>query len=814
LIPLSAKTETALEKMTQNLALHFRENPNIHLADAAYTLQVGRKAFRHRTAVVCSTLNEAVEILSSSSLPGGSVQTPSSYTGEENRFIKTGQSWARGAKIDWMKLYTGEKRRRISLPTYPFESNPYWLEPPPPKNNKRLEMVDWFYIPQWKRSTLFPAYKRKDIPLRQIPLLVFIDEWGLGYRLLEAVEKENGKQDIIIARKGETFKKTGDREYTLNPGESSHYLALLKELEAADGIPGHIIHLWGITQRTADQWKLTVETLEETMDTCFYSLIYLARAIGILVTEQDFYLAVITNNLHEVMGGDGLYPEKALMLGPLKVIPQEYPNIICRSIDIHSAGPGNPEEALVIHQLAKELTAPAAAQTTALRGNYRWTRSFESMPLEESGPGSPHSPLKPGGVYLVTGGLGGIGFTLAQSLVERVQARVVLTSRSAFPGPEQWRQWLDTHDENHYISRGIRKVRELENKGGQVLVLQADAACKEEMQAVIFKAKERFGHIDGVIHAAGLADGGMIQRRSKETSEAVLAPKVIGTLLLDILLEHEKPDFIMLCSSLSSLYAPFGQVAYCSANAFLDAFARYKAAALTHKEKHSRDISKISQNSPFIFSINWGVWQEVGMAVEAVKQLPGDRVPDPGTFLKDEISPEEGVEVFNRVLESRLPQVCVQASKLPLTVNPFLTPGSNGPAAEQRPTVPLHLHQRPDLSTKYIEPKDQPEQNLAETFQNFLGIEKIGINDNFFELGMSSLDLVQISIKLREKLEKEIPVVKMFMYSTIRTLSQYVNQEEESNGTASGKIEEQSADSEPGTSEELLQDAVDLFKEI
>jgi acyl carrier protein len=146
------------------------------------------------------------------------------------------------------------------------------------------------------------------------------------------------------------------------------------------------------------------------------------------------------------------------------------------------------------------------------------------------------------------------------------------------------------------------------------------------------------------------------------------------------------------------------------------------------------------------------------------------------------------------------PQVAVSMREL--TLNPSID-SSPGLFPAKEPERPAAAHQRPELSTKYIEPEDPLEQTLAHIFQDFLGIKKVGIDDNFFELGISSLDLVQIGSKLKETLEKDIPVVTMFTYATVRTLARFLQQEQEKE---TGDIPEPEA-------EDLLQSTIDLLND-
>jgi acyl carrier protein/NADP-dependent 3-hydroxy acid dehydrogenase YdfG len=661
---------------------------------------------------------------------------------------------------------------------------------------RKKDIGDWFYIPQWTRSPLIPGSKKTPAPS---PWLIFMDDRGLGEQLMKALEKQG--LELIMVRKAKAFAGLNDKEYTLAPGEKEHYEALFQELQAGGRIPGKIIHLWNVT---GDPGKpLTKESLEEAEETGFYSLLRLAQSIGRLnAPHTGFQIEVISDNMQEVIAGEGRCPQKSLLLGPVTVIPKEYPNIRCRSIDIqfpfpaygfadaNAGGEGSAGE-FPVEQLVREISAEQVSSepAAALRGNYRWVPAFKPARLEKSQEHPLPPCLKQNGVYLVTGGLGGIGLVLAEHLVKSVQARVVLTGRSAFPPEEEWDRWLGSHDKEDRTGVKIRKVRELEAQGGEVLVFSADAADEAQMQTVKEQTLERFGRIDGVIHAAGVPEGGMIQQRGRGSFEPVLAPKVKGTLVLETLLNDQKPDFFILCSSLSSFLSPFGQVGYCSANAFLDAFALYR--------------------NDNIISINWDSWKEVGMAVEAAKQLELDA----GAAFKDSLSPAEGVDVFNRILEVPLPfpRVAVSTRDLQtmtemqdtahLQVSGFMDASKQRKKHADEP-----LHQRPDLSTAYVEPEDELEQTIAVILQDFLGIEKVGIDDNFFDLGISSLDLVQISGLLKEKLGKEVPVVTLFTYATVRTLARYLQQEnKEGDETGEAVVQD-----EP---EGLLESTIDLLNE-
>jgi NAD(P)-dependent dehydrogenase (short-subunit alcohol dehydrogenase family)/acyl carrier protein len=428
------------------------------------------------------------------------------------------------------------------------------------------------------------------------------------------------------------------------------------------------------------------------------------------------------------------------------VIPQEYPNITCRSIDITIPKSGTWQEEKLINQLYAELALESSDFTVAYRGFHRWVQTFEPIRLDKAVEGT--TPLREGGVYLITGGLGGIGFTFAQYLAQTVRAKLVLIGRKAFPDTKSWGEWLATHDEQDDTSRKIRKVQALEELGSQVLVKSADVTNHEEMLWVITQASERFGQIHGVIHTAGIAGGGMIQLKTPEAAASVLAPKVQGAQVLELLFKDEKLDFLVLCSSLSSFLGEVGQVDYCAANAFLDAFARHNCA----------------MGGTFTVSINWDTWREVGMAVNTA--VPTELIQRRAGMLEKGISPTEGVDVISRILCSPLPQVAVSTQDIQARIEHAYTASSAIEELEQallfKPT-----YRRPQLENAYAAPRNEVEQTVADIWQRILGIERVGIYDNFFDLGGHSLLATQLISHLRDTFQVELPMQTLFESLTV-----------------------------------------------
>jgi NAD(P)-dependent dehydrogenase (short-subunit alcohol dehydrogenase family)/acyl carrier protein len=385
--------------------------------------------------------------------------------------------------------------------------------------------------------------------------------------------------------------------------------------------------------------------------------------------------------------------------------------------------------------------------------------------------------LRQQGVYLITGGLGGIGLALAEDLARRVKAKLVLTGRAALPAREEWDRRLAIANEQDGASgRGqaptlqapevskIRQVKRLEALGAEVLVIQADVTDLQQMQNAIWLVKQRFGELHGVIHAAGIFDDGLIQMRKPEVAAKVLAPKVKGTLVLEAVLKDVQLDFLVLCSSLAALIGELGRVDYCAANAFLDSFAFYHTA-----QQRVRTIS-----------INWDGWQEVGMAVKgpnASKKALQYNTELQKRFQND-ILTQEGLDAFMRIIAyGTTSQVIVSTSDILarlrraesfLHSERLLTSRSGGQPQGSVPTAP---YLRPNLQTAYVAPQNETQQQIADLWQKLLGIERIGIHDNFIDLGGDSLLGTQLITRLRDAFQVDLSLRTLFEEPTVAGLA-------------------------------------------
>jgi acyl transferase domain-containing protein/acyl carrier protein len=696
-----------------------------------------------------------------------------------------GQLWLAGVAVDWDRFYQDERRYRIPLPTYPFARQRFWIEPPnspsqafpsqPVKSltKKSLDVSDWIYSPCWK-STIVPEL-RETLQLRY---LVFIDEVGLADKFIQKLEAS--QHQVITVKTGSNFAKLGDRSYMIDPSQVSNYEALIETLQQHNQLPNQILHLWNVTEHVASPPESAIASAQ-TLG--LYSLLFLTQAIAKFAVSSKLKLTVISNNMLSVTGQECLQPEKATLLGACKVIPQEYPNIRCHSIDITLTDINNWQTQRLLDNIYAEIVSPISEPIVAYRANRRWIQTYEQISLESTQPNSNAPRLKKGGVYLITGGLGSIGMVLAEHLAQTCQAKLVLVGRSNFPAQSEWQQWIETHSPEDIISQKIQKLQTIESLGAEVLLAQADVANLDQMLSVVAEATQKWGAINGVIHSAGVLNEQAFQEirlLDRSNCEQQLRPKVDGLLVLEKILRSQKSDldvkldFVILFSSLSSVLGGLGYFAYAAANLFMDAFAQQQQQTTP---------------TPWI-AINWDSWQ-----LQELSDLSSSHKQD---FV---IFPQQGMEIFQLILnQASLNQVVISTGDLHLRLNQWIYDNKlgsfdgNQPTIQEKANSSLSSHSRPSLSNAYAAPQNEIEQSLANIWQEFLGINQIGIYDDFFELGGDSLLITRIISRLREVFQLELSHRDLFENPTLAGLGKIIEsqnmkrQEPKSTSAVSSKL--------------------------
>ncbi len=536
--------------------------------------------------------------------------------------------WATGVNIDWEQIWGDARRNRVVLPTYAFQQSEYFIERQEaitrPVSNDFLtrteDIADWGYHPVWHprlADCVFDVEADLSLTDKQT-WLFFSDKVGVGSCIAKNLRMAG--HSVIEVRTGDDFIRENDSTYLLAPERGREgYDALIKDLIARDITPNRIVNFWLLTQD--EQSRPGSSFFHQNQEQGFNSLVFLAQAISDENLTAPVHITAITSDAAQVKGEQLPYPEKATILGPIKVIPHEFPNMTCSALDIDISARLKPtskhslwkrgqvqNKASAIDglttQILEELLAPTQNTIAALRGDKRFELGFHALKLPE--PQTDNVPIyQQNNAYLITGGFGGIGLTFAKDILEH-HATVILLTRAALPDRTNWKQYLRSHSPNDKISKRILAVQELEALGGQVEIAVGDVCNIIEMSAIIDAAQTKYGPIKGVIHAAGIIDDGPLLTKNMATMDTVLTPKTHGTQVLHKLFPDGALDWLVLFSSTSTVIAAAGQVDYMSANEYLNAYAK------SRKTDHTR-----------VVSINWGIWKNVGMSADAISERLG-----------------------------------------------------------------------------------------------------------------------------------------------------------------------------------------------
>lgn len=554
-----------------------------------------------------------------------------------------GRVWATGAPLSADKLVRAG--RRIQLPTYPFQHRKFFIE----RRQKaaddeapllRLDdIASWGYRPGWRRSA--PNIVSGG-PSAQHIYLLFLDDADTGLRVAETL-RNRGHRVVTVAA-GDGFARRDAENYVICQEHGrAGYDALVAGLVADNIDPDRLVYLPLLTHTA--KFRAGSSFYNRVQESGFQGLMHLMQALSEANIGTHLHISAVTNGAQQVHDEGLAHPEKATIEGPLLVIPREFEGTTARLIDVElqtrpaaaQSGAkvfGKPrmkgdETSVALHDvLIDEVTSDPGSEIVAWRKGQRWSRTHVALPLVE--PDERNALLRDGGVYLLTGGLGDLALTFATQLVAVKRARIALLARTQLPGREHWPVLLSVLPDTDRRRVAIAAIHRMEKAGGEVLVLEGDVTNPLDVSRAIDSIMAKWGELDCVLHAAGTVADAPLLSKTTEAAELVLAPKVLGTLVLAEALQDQAVESLILFSSTSSDTSPAGQVDYVAANAFLNAFAESQAARTDRRT----------------VAVHWGIWNEVGMAARSLDERHDSSLSElrsaQGPFFDRWIRDEEG----------------------------------------------------------------------------------------------------------------------------------------------------------------------------
>jgi hypothetical protein len=405
------------------------------------------------------------------------------------------------------------------------------------------------------------------------PLLIFETD----NRLSQALPTVTDTASVIVVQPGESFRDLGDRAYTVHPGRPKDYQRLAQALAERDLIPARIVHNWSQTP-----FSTTADDLASQLERGIYSVLYLSQALMAQKPQKPVRL------VYAFPENDGaLQPQYAALGAFARTIRKENPRFVYKTLALgHSLDTrGNGSAAALSERVMAEFSPRLDAHVEIRYADGgRWVKQLKKLaPV----PGGHETlPLKENGVYLLTGGAGGLGLIFAEYLARQQSVKLVLTGRSELSPPQK------------------AALQALASHAAEAVYIRADVSDRQAVKDLISDVKSRFKTINGIVHSAGVTRDAFILKKTSAEMDAVLAPKVYGTVHLDEALQGESLDFFVMFSSITAMLGNVGQGDYAFANSFMDHFAARR-----------EQLHEAGRRSGKTLSINWPLWKEGGMQI-------------------------------------------------------------------------------------------------------------------------------------------------------------------------------------------------------
>lgn len=642
------------------------------------------------------------------------------------------RAFCAGQPVDWFKIFKHISCQVLHLPLTPHEMARCWVKVPKP-NVVQKNQNSFYHQKTWTKCEQPSRVFLEEQPVNTI---VFLPQGVSAPTYLI----DNADSGFYYVQYGDKYQEISHHCFTVC-NRLEDYCMLFQKI----GIEkvGRLLFLIGVEPVHASN----LDELKQIQQMGIKALWTIVKAISKTEMGRSISIQVYTKYADAVTDNDAeIHFEYAALAGISKVISKEYPKILCKTIDV--------DDTFSAKEFLFELDAldPGAY---AYRDHVRYQEKMNVCDPSQA-PLSNVS-IKNGGVYFITGGLSGIGLEIARHLAKKANVMLALVSRRAVPPREMWSDVLARKDDPR-ACKLIATVLQIEKLGSKVHLYDADISLEPSVQNLVQAIKAQYGKIDGIFHCAGVNRFEMLSDIENELFDEILSPKVYGTWLL---YQYAREiEFMVLCSSISTVFPAVGQGAYVAANTFLDVFAKQTTTCK-------------------LLSIHWAAWLETGMAVD--KGINHD------TMVKA-IHTADALKCMDFILQRKLTNVIVGQMNYQ---NAMWGETKNIPIALSetiQKNISMYKNRKEELTTE-TESKTKNsgtgtgslENQIAEIWEGVLGYQDIDKDANFFDIGGNSILLTKIRDEIQTLMHQKISVGVFFSNPSIHKLCAYLLHKDDNN---------------------------------
>lgn len=737
LFALSAKTKEALQNRISDLQNYINKNKtSIILGDLSYTLMCGREHLEHRIVLVANSLEDVCDKLKTPDTwvqkkieeqEFGDILEKVSYYKKDKRELeykelleKLASAYISGIDISWKKIY-GAKWKKLHLPTYSFAATECWIPERGPVEG------------------VLPYEEEKTEKIEQhgeSELLCYHEVWKEKNRL-EARINLSGAIIVLLPWEYRNF-------YCRNEQAGITYL-YIEEASCYQTVSDHRIRI--NTENEQDYGRAFKEFLENYKNIIG---IFDFFALGSNLKNSLYYpvnilRALSQNKMHnvEVISALSFANVQERAIAESRIGYERSISVVIRGVKmrfvLEKQGKRNIDEWFAA--IWKEFITGETGSVLYENG-VRKKLSIQELTLSSE----KETPLKEGGVYIITGGAGGLGKMFAKHLLKKYHAKLILTGRSS-------------------IEKKKKIIDELKGFGGNVQYICADVTSRADMTNVVKQANEAYGRINGVIYAAGIENEESILTKQRENFETILSAKIDGAIILDEVLEEESLDFICYFASSSAILGDFGSCDYSIGNRYLQEYANY--------------TNKLGKTPKY--AINWPMWENGGLSMNDKDAERLYLKASGQNYLQD----EEGLQIFEKILSSGYEHVLVMTGKKEKIEQIFDTI-ENGKEIERKtePAIEAEIYKQEEKTVIDIVEEDDEIplerkllMDLMEISSSILCIGKECFTDdtNFADIGYDSVNLGDFAETLSLQYQIEVTPDVFFGYPTFKKLSNFLS---------------------------------------
>lgn len=655
------------------------------------------------------------------------------------------ETYIQGADTDWEAVYSDSRVNKVKLPVYPFEKTRCWINVPDVR--PQYDDTGLFYNAVWvkEEASAIQSELSQGAVLYLKPgkaLSTLQEDFTTGLK--------NKYHNLVVVEIGSEYEKHSAHHYTIRNLEED-YLTLLLDIKAA-GLSA-VIHALTLENSAP---AVTMQDLQGGLNKGLYSLVYFNRALHKAAIRNDFNFYFLSYAVSEVTGQEKtILPEHAALFGLAKIFDRENANINSKCVDV--------DETISADILLRELNGDFKASQVAYRSGDRYVEEFREVDVVKEKKDEPVR-FKEDGVYIITGGTGGIGLETAKYIAGKAKVHLAFVNRSKMPERPEWQGILNTGTDKALCEK-INAILNIEKTGSHVHCYSADISNYEAMEKVYQNLKLKLKRINGVIHAAGLpTDGVFIGIKNAEAFDRIVMPKIQGTWILEKLTRDDNLDFFVLYSSVATFFGGPGQGDYTAGNAYLDSFT-------SHMLKNGRKA----------VCINWVQWLETGMAVATKANV--------NTIFKA-LSNKQGIDALDKMINSNVQRALVgeinygnEMLLLLERVSMRLSARIQANLEKQKQVSgPKNKNKKQTevgevvLKGKDNQPVTEMEKKVAQVWGEVLGYQELKADDNFYELGGDSILAIRICNKINIMIDQNVSIAEALNHHTITDLARYLDE--------------------------------------